>query len=179
MRFTDYRVVAMIGKTGLRQVEAVLSSGVRRALALVTRPPVVVVLVVDEDNGRIAFVRQGRVGAKGAVVTEAPAGVVERGEDAETAAAREVEEETGLRPTRMELVAKDLLVTPGYCDEVMTLFVASELVPGTKRPADAHVELVWESLDELDKLIDVASEGGDLKTYTLLLALSRNLRNGR
>jgi ADP-ribose pyrophosphatase len=177
MRITQNRQVGRVGRTGFHHVEAILPTGVHwDALALVTRRPAAAVLVVDEENGRIAFVRQGRVGALGAVVTEVPAGVVDPGEHAVQSAVREVEEETGLRPTAMELVAANVLVSPGYSDERMWLFIGRDLVPAIKRPADAHVELVWKPLDALDALIDEAAEGGDLKTLTLLLALSRSLR---
>ena len=171
-----------IGTTGWSRVEAELlaptglPTGIWKELALVSRRPAAATLPVDYENGRIAFARQGRVGAGGAKVTEALAGVVDPGEDPQETAARETEVETGLRPTSIEVVASNLLVTPGYSGERKSLYIASGLKQGRKRMQDAHIELIWEPLDELDRLIDQTADGGDQTTLTLLLAFWRHLK---
>ncbi|MFR6641476.1 MAG: NUDIX hydrolase [Christensenellales bacterium] len=54
-------------------------------------------------DGKIVFVRQFRY-AYGEVITEIPAGKVERGEEPLAAAFRELREETGIVPSTMELL---------------------------------------------------------------------------
>jgi ADP-ribose pyrophosphatase len=64
---------------------------------------------------------------------EIPAGSVDDGESPDAAAARECEEEIGLRPGNVRRV-RGLYPTPGFCDEELIFYVVSELAPP---PADS------------------------------------------
>ena len=165
-------------RTGFFECETELLPTGRRGsrIPLVTRRAAVAVLPVDLTLGRIALIRQGRIGANGMKVTEAPAGLIRPGEDPIVTADRETVEETGLRARRFMLVAGGLKVSPGYTDEDMWLYLTFDLEQGTPRKEDATIELIWQPLDQLDRLIDEAIDGGDLKTYALLVALWRYLR---
>jgi len=83
-----------------------------------------IVLVVAVDDGKLILVEQYRP-AVGARVIDLPAGLAgDEGEEAlETAAARELEEETGYRAERFERLC-EFVPSPGLSAEVVTLFRA-------------------------------------------------------
>jgi ADP-ribose pyrophosphatase len=82
----------------------------------------VAVLPYDPAADAVALIQQFRLPALAAgldpVMTECAAGLLERGEDPEAAARRELAEETGLRAGRMERIGRYMLMQGG-CDEVM------------------------------------------------------------
>ncbi len=71
-------------------------------------------------DGKIALVKQFRY-LYGEEILEIPAGKLNRGENAEPAALRELEEETGYRAPSLTHFM-DIYPTPGYTDEIMHLF---------------------------------------------------------
>ena len=90
-----------------------------------------VILAIDEDaDGRhVLLVDQYRV-PLGKRCIELPAGLVgdhDAGEDASLAASRELEEETGYLPGRLESLGK-FFSSPGMVSESFTLFRAHDLV---------------------------------------------------
>lgn len=89
------------------------------------RHPGSVVLIPMQDDGRIVLIRQYRY-ALDRWIWELPAGSLDPGEDAATAAARECEEEIGLVPGRVEFVGA-WYPTPGFCTEVMNYYRVSDL----------------------------------------------------
>ena len=97
----------------------------------------VVVLPVLAD-GRIILIRNRRLPV-GAILWELPAGVIEDGEDPASAAAREVEEETGYRAAHLEPLPS-LFTSPGLTTEKQFVFAATGLA------------LVGQNLDETELL---------------------------
>ena len=85
---------------------------------------VAVLALVDGD---VLFVRQYRHPA-GQALLELPAGKLEKGEDPAACAARELEEETGYRPSGVRELGR-FYPTPGYCTEILYMYVAGGLVP--------------------------------------------------
>lgn len=90
-----------------------------------------VILAIDEapDGHHVLLVDQYRV-PLGRRCIELPAGLVgdeEQGEDASIAAARELEEETGFLPGRLEPLGQ-YFSSPGMVSESFTLFRAHDLV---------------------------------------------------
>ena len=67
------------------------------------------------------------------VVTELPAGKLERGEDHRVCARRELEEETGLTAGTLTYLGC-LLASPGYSDEVLHMYLARDLKTGECHP---------------------------------------------
>lgn len=96
-----------------------------------------VAIVPILDDGSIVLIRQFRL-ATGGVIWEVPAGGMERGEDPETSARRELEEETGYRAGKMELLFEAYLA-PGYSMELMHFFLASSLRKGEQRTDEEEV----------------------------------------
>ena len=84
----------------LRKDTLQLSDGREVTREIVEHSPAVVILAFD-DEGRIAFVRQWR-SATAKALLELPAGGVDPGETPEQAAARELQEEVGLKPGKLE-----------------------------------------------------------------------------
>ncbi|MDI1296203.1 MAG: NUDIX hydrolase [bacterium] len=90
-----------------------------------------VILAVDEgkDGRHVLLVDQYRV-PLGKRCIELPAGLVgdhEAGEDSEVAAGRELEEETGYRPGRLDNLGQ-FYSSPGMVSESFTLFRAHDLM---------------------------------------------------
>ncbi len=84
-----------------------------------------VTLVPVDDQGRILLVCQYRLGAD-RELWELPAGVLEAGEAPESAAAREVREETGFAARELRKLG-EFYMAPGYSSEFMFVFLASGL----------------------------------------------------
>ena len=101
----------------------------------IVRHPGSVAIIPRDAEGRIVLVRQFRYVA-GRELWEIPAGTMDKpGEDTLAAARRELAEEAGLKAQKWTTVGKAYLM-PGYCDELMTFFLAEEL-----SPTQAHAEM--------------------------------------
>jgi ADP-ribose pyrophosphatase len=83
------------------------------------------VIIPIFDDGTIALVRQYRHPAV-RYLLEAPAGTLKRGEVPEEGAARELEEELGFVAGRLEKLS-EFFVSPGFCEEKMWVYLATEL----------------------------------------------------
>lgn len=101
-----------------------LPDGVERYYDLVRHGGAVTLIPVD-DQGRIYFVRQYRIGANDTLL-ELPAGTVEADEDFHFAAAREVREEIGKAASELIKIGECFLA-PGYSTEFMHFFLATGL----------------------------------------------------
>lgn len=92
------------------------------------------VVPVDGD-GNVWLVKQFRA-AVDRVLLEIPAGKLDfKGEDRLLAAKRELEEETGLTAASW-IHLTDIVTTPGFSDEKISLYLARELSPGESHPDD-------------------------------------------
>ncbi|THF88916.1 NUDIX hydrolase [Deinococcus sp. KSM4-11] len=107
---------------------------------IVRHADAVAVLALN-DAGEMLLVRQERR-AVGAFTVEAPAGLVDAGEDAAAAARRELQEEAGLDGD-MEMLTH-FYASPGFCDEALTVFHATNLRE-SKLPHDddEDIEVLW------------------------------------
>lgn len=93
---------------------------------VVFHAPAVCVLALRGAAGteEVLLVKQLRP-AIGAATLELPAGLIDPGETPEAAARRELTEEVGLTGTLTQLA--EVYSSPGFCDEKVTLFEATEL----------------------------------------------------
>lgn len=129
------------------------------------------------DDGRVLLIRQYRF-ATGGYLLEVPAGKLDPGEAPEACAERELEEETGYRAGRLERLGA-IWPSPGFTDEKIHLFAASELRPTAQRlEPDEVIELVPMALDEALRRVR-EGEIEDAKTGMALLLAAERLRANR
>lgn len=112
-----------------------------RRWEIVRHADAVAVLARDE-HGRVLGVWQDRP-AIGGRTWELPAGLIDAGEAPAEAAARELAEETGLAGTLSPLTR--FYASPGFCDELVHLFEATDLRAqhGSTPDADERIEVEW------------------------------------
>jgi len=126
-----------VGRFGLEEVE--LPNGVNVTLEVLRHAGACAVLPLHAD-GSVTLIRQHRHCA-GGTIWEIPAGKLEPGEDPAACAARELEEEAGLRGTLRLLTT--ILPAPAYTDEQIHLYLATDLRAVPARPdADEVLEAV-------------------------------------
>src|SRR5881396_3351870 len=89
------------------------------------------------DDGTIALVRQYRHPAV-KYLLELPAGTLNDKESPEEGAARELEEELGLVAGRLEKLS-EFFVSPGFCEEKMWLYLATEMTEIAQRLEDDEI----------------------------------------
>lgn len=118
-----------------------LPNGSHLALEVVRHPGGAAVVAIDAQQ-QICLLRQYRH-AGGGWLWELPAGKLEPGESPAATAERELQEEAGLQADGWEKLGS-ILVTPGFCDEVIHLFLARELTAVPARP-ETHelIEIHW------------------------------------
>ncbi len=97
---------------------------------------------LDEVDPEVLLLRQYRY-ATGGYIYEVPAGLPAGPDEAwDDCARRELEEETGFRAGALRPLTR-IYTTPGFCDEVIWLYVASELQPGeTNLDDDEFMEVL-------------------------------------
>lgn len=124
-------------------------------------------------SGEVLLVRQYRY-ATGGWLLEIPAGTLDPGESPESCAYREVEEETGYKAGKLEPLGW-IWTTPGFTDEKIWLYVATDLSP-TSQALD-HDEVLTVERMGFAEAVALASRGGlaDGKSICALLRAARHL----
>jgi ADP-ribose pyrophosphatase len=130
-----------------------------------------VIIPVFADN-TIALVRQYRHAAQ-EYLLEIPAGTLSEGEVPETGAARELEEEIGVRAANVVKLC-EFYVSPGFLTEKMNLFLATDFTESVQNLDDDEFLLIERmSFDEAFEKIR-SNEIKDAKTIIgLILAGAR------
>ena len=138
---------------------------------VVRHPGSAVILPVFED-GTIALVRQYRHPAV-KYLLELPAGTLNDKERPEEGAARELEEELGLVAGKLEKLS-EFFVSPGFCEEKMWLYLATDLTETSQNLEDDETLEVVRL--PLSRALEMISDGEieDAKTIIgLMLAAPR------
>ena len=146
--------------------QALLPDGSLALREVVEHPGGVAVLPLEAD-GTVWCVRQFRYPFS-ELLLEIPAGKLEKGEEPEPAARRELSEETGLEAGRLEYLGKQY-ASPGYCGEVLHVYLARDLKHGKAHLDDG--EFLNVEKHSLDELTDLALSGQlpDVKTIVAVL----------
>ena len=151
-------------------------SGVRVLREVVRHTGSVVILATTQGprEPQVLLERQYRHAADG-YLWELPAGRIDKGERALSAAKRELLEETGYTARRWEQILK-FYASPGFVAEPMTVFWARGLKPGPAQPeAD---EVIEQHLVPLSKAVRMVLRGTirDAKTISSVLWLALHKR---
>jgi len=148
-------------------------SGQRTSREVVEHSECVAVVPVDKQ-GNVLLVRQFRYPV-GKFLLEIPAGGIDPGEDPLDAVRRELQEEIGYFPERIERLG-GFYAIPGYGTEYLHCFLATNLVPSRLVAEDTdEIELVPIPVNEIPKLI-ASGEICDAKSIAGLLIYLSNRR---
>lgn len=156
----------------LRVDDALLPDGTTAKREVVEHPGgVCVVPLTAEDE--LVFVKQFRY-PYAEVLPELPAGKLEYGEDPFLAGKRELKEETGATAKSYISLGK-LYPTPGYCSEIIHMYLAKGLTFGAQDlDSDEFLEVVRIPLEEAFQMVmsnqitDSKTQVGVMKTYYLM-----------
>lgn len=136
----------------VKRDEVVVSNGNKSTREVVEHPGGVVILAIT-DNKKILTVKQFRYPLS-QISVELPAGKLEKGENPELAAKRELEEETGYIAQNWDSLGF-IYTTPGFCDEKLYLYLARNLTYGKQNPDEDEIIQCFEySKSEVFDMID-------------------------
>lgn len=148
------------------KVHVRLPDGKQQYFDLVEHGDSVTILAVDGE-GNVYFVTQHRIGTDSTLL-ELPAGVLDEGEDPLTSAKREIREEIGLAANNFRELGSFYLA-PGYTDEYMTVYLATELYESPLDPDDDEfLDVLIMPISEVYRKA-LAGEFKDGKTLAALL----------
>jgi ADP-ribose pyrophosphatase len=149
-----------------------LPNGFAVTLEIVRHPGASAIAAIDDD-GAVILVQQYRH-AVGGYLWEVPAGKLDAGEAPEACAARELAEETGVVAASLQRVG-EVVTCPGFCDERIHLFVATELraVPPSRGADEVIATVAHVPLAEACAMID-RGEIRDAKTIAALVQAWRH-----
>ncbi len=158
----------------LRKDDIQMPNGRRTVREVVEHSDSVCMVPLDTD-GNVLLVRQYRKPTE-SVLLEVPAGGIEDGESPEEAALRELQEEVSHIADSLRLMS-GFWLAPGWCDEYMYAFLATELRPSNReQDYDEMVEVRRVPLAETLDLIETG-EIQDAKSIAALLQAMRLVDN--
>lgn len=152
-------------KVNLKISEFVLPNKTKVKKEVVEQRGASLIIPVLKD-GKLVMVEQYRP-ILDAWLLEFPAGTIEEGENALSCAKRELVEETGYVAQKMKELFKGY-PSPGYSNEILHVFVASELVETQARPE--NYELIKIERFNANEAISMIMDGRiqDIKTIAAL-----------
>lgn len=160
----------------MRVDDALLPDGTVAKREVVEHNGGVMVAPLDSD-GNLYFVKQFRYSYM-EVVTELPAGKLEKGEDPFEAGKRELKEETGAVAGNYTFLG-ELYPTPGYCGEIIHMYLATDLTFGEQCPdEDEFLEVFKIPLPKAVEMV-LSNELKDSKTQTAILKIYCLKNEGR
>lgn len=170
------REVLYKGRTFDLIVDEVEYPSGNRSVREIAHHPGGAVIVPVLDDRRVLLVKQLRY-PLGKHVLELPAGKLHPGEDPLTAAVRELEEETGWTAVSVRKLTS-IFTTPGFCDEVLHIFLATGLTPSPGGYRREQGEFTMTVLDlPLAEVVSMIENGEihDSKTIAGILLTDRLL----
>ncbi len=153
--------------------EILLPNGKKGVREVIRHPGAVCVLPI-KDDGNVIFVNQFRY-AFNKVTLEAPAGKLDKGEIPLDAAKRELREETGLIANNIVYLG-EMYTTPALIDEIIHLYLATDLVSGEQDlDEDEFINVIeMPFVEAVGKVMN--GEIKDSKTQTIILKAEKYLQ---
>lgn len=163
------------GRAVRLRVDTVISHrGLKATREIVEHDDCIAVLALDTDE-KILLVRQFRKAVEKDLL-EIPAGGIDPGESPEDAVSREMQEETGYMPRKIERLG-GFYSAPGYATEYLYIYLATDLVPARLFAEDTEgITVVRVSLEEMLKRA-ASGEIQDSKTLAGLLLFLEYRKN--
>ncbi|NLY85905.1 MAG: NUDIX hydrolase [Tissierellia bacterium] len=141
---------------------------------IVEHPGSVAVIPIADD-GSIILVKQYRKAVE-KFLLEIPAGKLEINEEPRVTAIRELKEETGYSTEKMEYLM-EFYTSPGFTNEKIYLFLATDLVKGeATQDTDEYIKVEKYNIDLLIKMIE-RGEITDSKTIIGIILAKKYLDN--
>lgn len=135
------------------------------------------VLAAVTDEGKLVMVRQYRKPAQ-RVMLEVPAGKIDKGETPLEAATRELKEETGYTPSKVEYLT-EFYPSVGYSEEVLYLYLCTGLTAGETCPDENEALDIEEiDIDTLHRMV-ISGEIHDAKTIIAVMIVKNLTDEGK
>ena len=149
------------------RVDTVEKAGGKKTTREVVEHSNCIAVVAIDEHDNILLVRQFRHPVD-RYLLEIPAGGIDPGEEPIDSVRRELQEEIGYFPRKIDKLG-GFYAIPGYGTEYLHCFLATDLVPGRLVAEDTDdIELVRVSPDEIPRLI-ASGEICDAKSIAALL----------
>ncbi len=141
------------GRAVSLRIDTVLTADGRESTReIVIHADCVAIIPIDAD-GNILLVKQYRKAAERELL-EIPAGGIDPGEQPADAVRREMREETGYLPGKVERLT-GFYSAPGFCTEYLHLFLAAELTHSPLRAEDTEgISLVHIKPEDIPELVN-------------------------
>ena len=154
------------------RIDTIETPGGRKATReIVEHVDCIAMIAIDGDNN-ILLVNQFRKPVEKELL-EIPAGGIDPGEDADAAVRREMQEETGYIPGKIECIG-GFYSAPGYCTEYLYLYLATDLAPSQLFSEDTEgIEVVRVPVKQVRGLI-TSGKICDAKSIAGLLTYLEN-----
>lgn len=124
------------------------------------------VIAAINDKNELCLLKQWRHAVQ-ETIWELPAGCLEPNEAPLNTAKRELEEEAGVTAKSWQSLG-ELIPSPGFCNERLYLYLATDLKDGTMKLDDAEkLEPHWISFDQITTMVN-NEEIKDAKTLSVL-----------
>lgn len=150
----------------VRRDTVVLPNGREAKRELIAHPGGVGIIAVNQKR-EVLMVEQYRIAFR-TVLLEVPAGKLEVGEDPLECGVRELSEETGYEAGKVQFLG-EYYPTPGYCEEKITLYLATQLQPGKQHlDQDEFLSVKTIPLDTLYEMV-MNNQIHDAKTVIAVL----------
>jgi ADP-ribose pyrophosphatase len=140
------------GRAVKLRVDTVEMPGGRKTTREIVEHGDCVAIVPIDADGNVILVSQFRKPVEKELL-EIPAGGIEPGEDPVTTVRRELREEIGYLPRKVDRLG-GFYSTPGYCNEYLYLYLATDLVPSPLQAEDTeNIRLVRMPVSQVLSLI--------------------------
>ncbi|WP_100372575.1 NUDIX domain-containing protein [Bacillus sp. FJAT-45037] len=134
------------------QVDEVELPNKKTSTREIVKHPGAVAIVPVTKEGKLILVRQFRKALEKTII-EIPAGKLDKGESPIDCAKRELAEETGYVASQLEFLIS-FYTSPGFADEIIYLYVATDLEAGEMNcDEDEFLDVLEVSLEEAEEMV--------------------------